>query len=851
MALPHLTPAEINRRPLFPPLLLLIGLILLDALGLSDAPLLFLLALVTSTVYLVLVGLRKIPPSKTMVCLLILFVVGECSLMVWHGQSPPVDPLLFKSAHLYEGVVIDEPEIKEDKIKVKVRLERILDATPTHTDGIILLTYLGSSPSLKPGDLVQWNSKIKPPHGYKNPGVFNYARYLQFNGIKATAFINDPGLMVVTHRGQSSWWRKASDGIKERINEHLSHNQKRGSKTAVQPQVGDEQKSLVVSEISRAHGVLIALLWGDESGIWEKDWKLFRDFGLSHLLVISGMHFGVVAFFLFYAVIFLFRFFPRSFLYLPVRKISASVTLVFLTLYYFFCVQSPSLTRGYLAASCYLIILLIDRPKDLLNILCLAAMAILIWSPYDLFGLSFQFSFVAVLSLFFIYPRLKKGVSKIIPGIVAQGDKKKSVKKIFLEGGLELILANVSISIGLSPLLIFYFHEYPLLSLLMNLWATPVVELLIVPLGLIGLVLEIVFPFIPPLTLHLSLKLLDGVLFILQKSQSLFPSPILVFPPHGWELFFYYLLLLALFLKIPPPIKKGVLWMVLIIFFVDALLFVHSSTYSNKVKITQIDVGQGDSLLIELPGAKRFLIDGGGSPYFDIGNEVLIPFLLEKRIPKLHAVCITHADTDHYLGLKTVLDRYPVEKLLWNGVMDETPEYQRLFKIAEAKKIPVFKVERGDNLFKLNPPSGANYSLQVLSPGPEEREGVKDNNRSIVLRLSAYGFSAILTGDLEDLGEKRLINHYGSTGLLKGDYLKVGHHGSRTSSSADFLKAVGPKLATVGVGAQNRFRHPNAQVMARFSAMGIPVYRTDVNGAIEVEFTEKGLKARPYIVVPP
>lgn len=831
MAFPPLTPAEIKKRPLFSPLLLLLGLILLDEREWVDSKFLLSLALIASTVYLVLASLRRLAPSKNAIYLLLIFVLGELSLVIWHQQTAPVDLLLFKSPHPYEGEVVQEPTLKEGKVKVKVRLNKILDKTPARPGGIILLTYLGHEPLLHRGDLVQWNAKLKPPHAYNNPGVFNYARYLKFNGISATTFVYVPDTIVVTLKAESSWWQKTTQGIKTRIDEDLSRKNPKESQTA--------------------KGVLKALMWGDESGLMDEDWKLFRNFGLAHLLVISGMHFGVVAFFLFFGVIFLFRFYPKSFLYLPVRKIAAGTTLVFMTLYYFFCEPSPSLTRGYLAASCFLITLLIDRPKDLLNIIFLAALAILIRSPYDLFSLSFQFSFAAVLSLFFIYPRIKEGVSRIAAKILHQQDAKKSIIKIFLSGGLELILANVSIAIGLAPLLIFYFQEYSLSSLVMNLWATPVIELLIVPLGLIGLVMEIIFPAISPLTLFMPLKLLEGVLFILDKSQYFFHPPILVFPPHGWELSLYYLLLVALFLKIPSQIKKGVLSMVLLIFFVDSLFFIHSTYFSDKVRITQIDVGQGDSLLLELPGPKRFLVDGGGSPFFDMGHSVLIPFLLARRIPKLDAVFITHADTDHYLGLQGVLDRYPVGQLFWNGVMDKTPEYRQLFTTAEAKKIPIIQVERGENLFKVNSPGGKNYSLDVLSPGPEERTGTKDNNRSIVLRLSAFGFSALLTGDLEDLGERRLINLYGSSGLLHADYLKVGHHGSRTSSSADFLKAVSPKFAAIGVGANNRFNHPNNRVMERFSAMGIPVYRTDVHGAISVEFTKKGLYARPYIDAPP
>ncbi len=745
--------------------------------------------------------LREIAKRPLLIPLIIFLVVilADDYFRLPFFDPPPLSPGLLDQTSLLEGIVTAEPEVKKGKVKAVIDLAGGLQ-------GKIQITLLANHSPFHQGDSIRLTGKIKKPRTYHNPGAFDYARYLSRKGIQATVFINHSSSIEVIHQKKHSFLSRTSHQLKQKIGQSI----------------GD----------SPASGVLMALLWGEESALLEEVEEKFRNQGLAHLLVISGMHFAAIAWVLFYSILFLFRIYPPLYLYWPCRKIAALGVMILLTFYFLFCLPSPSLTRGYLAVMLYLAAIILNRSRDLLNILFLAALVILLFDPPALFDLSFQFSFIAVLSLILIFPWLKNKIGFL------------TKNRWFVQRLLDLILANLALLLGLTPLIIFYFHEFQWSGLFMNLWAIPLVELIIVPLGLLALPLvPWAFP-VASLLFKIDLKLIDLVLWILDKADLYLTPPLLVFPPRGWELLVYYLLLLTFVLALNRSLKRKIITAGLLLLTIDVLGTLHEMSASDHFKITQIDVGQGDSLLIEFPGARRILVDGGGSRYFDLGENVLIPFLLHKRIPSLEAVCVTHADTDHYLGLITLLEKFPVKELWWNGVLDNSPDYLRLFEIAAARGIKMRELDKG-----INRPMGNSITVSVLFPGKEEKEGPKDNNRSIILKIKSPHFSALLTGDLEEFGEKRLLKAYQQHDL-DVDYLKVGHHGSRTSSSIAFLSATTPKIATIGVGYKNRFRHPHPSVVERLEDFKIPFYRTDHDGAIELTIHDNWLKISPFLGKP-
>lgn len=750
---PLLTPGEVVKRPLFFPLLILVVLIIAH-----DA-------------------VRK---------------------------QPSVDSSLLYRKAVFYGVVAENPKQEDGKTKFPIRL---VENSSLGT-GKVLVTVLGRDLPIRRNDVIEFEARLKEPVSYRNPGGFDYAKYLGRRGIGATAFVADPSAIRVVSSRPSFRDRKTAN-IKERTKKVLS-----------------EKAGLP------AQGVLLALLWGEESLVDDHTETLFRDQGLSHLLVISGLHFTAVAFVVFELLIFFFKLFPRLFLYWPVRKISAGATFVFLTAYFLFCEPGPSITRAYIAVGCYLAALVLNRSRDILNILFLAAILILAANPQDLFSLSFQFSFVSVLSLIFVYPFVKK--------ILAGFKKRPSPGFLQRVAGkmADYFVVNLSIFLGLTPLLVFYFHETQANGFFMNLWAVPVVELLAVPLGLFALVFQFVVPSVSSVLFSADLKLIEGVLFILEKASAFLFKPFLVFPPHGWELVLYYILVLTVMLDVSRRLKKWIVVVILMVFVGDVFFNLFNAYRSDDFRITQLDVGQGDSIFVELPGAKRVLIDGGGSPYFDVGKNVLVPFLLHQRIPAVDVLCVTHAHADHYMGFLSLIEKYNVGQLWWNGIERNDSSYRNLLALARKKKIPVLKLASGMKI-----PVGDSAVFEVLSP----EDGVIDkdiNNQSVVLRLSANNRSAVFTGDIQIPVEYRLMSRWGSK--LDADYLKVPHHGSKGSNSLLFLKAVSPEVATAGLGFKNRYRHPHADVLKNFGELKIPLFRTDLQGAVEVEFVDDEIEVNAF-----
>ncbi len=731
------------------------------------------------------------------------FFIFIILIVSWIKPNPSFDASLLNTPQTFEGTLLENPEIKEGKLKLTVALKN---------GDKILLTALADTTSLRQGDTIRFFTKLKKPHHYVNPGVFDYRYYLARQGIAATGFVDEAPQIVVMSYAKINFLQKKLDQLKKSASETLAH----------------------FGNIP-SQAVLQAVLWGDESLLDTQTENIFRDNGLTHLLVISGMQFGAIALVLYQLFIFGFKIYPKSFLVLPTRKIAAGMTLGLLTLYFIFCLPSASLTRGYVAVSCYLVAKILDKSKDWLNILFLAALVILIANPSDLFNLSFQFSFVAVLSLLLIYPALQNIVRgsclDFIPHRAHSSARRGAPLRRVTHSLGKFILLQLSLLIGLTPLMIFYFHTFQWAGIFMNLWAVPAIELVIVPLGLAGLSLQLFSAKAALLFFWPAVKMTMGTIWILQQAEKIFHPPFLVWPPHFWELILYYFLLVVCLMSIKSSLKKIILIFGTLIFAFDISANVYSLFFSQKFAITQIDVGQGDSLLVELPGARRILVDGGGSPYFDLGENVLTPFLLAKRIPSLDVVCITHADSDHYGGLLSVLENFKVKELWWNGVVDENFNYKVIFEIARQKGIPIVELERG-----LTKTIGST-TLSVLNPSKEEKEGASDNNRSIVLKINSKNSSALLTGDLEAFGEKRMLNSVGAN-ELKADYLKIGHHGSKSSSSDEFLNAVDPRIATIGVGENNPFHHPHPSILERLEEHHIPYYRTDLSGAIEIELSD-------------
>jgi competence protein ComEC len=320
--------------------------------------------------------------------------------------------------------------------------------------------------------------------------------------------------------------------------------------------------------------------------------------------------------------------------------------------------------------------------------------------------------------------------------------------------------------------------------------------------------------------------LLDGVPFASYR----IPTPHLV-TVCGYFLFLG--LLLA-----PPKIKRQRLIVSTLFasFFIVLISYPFPST-SKNLKLTFIDVGQGDSILIQFPGHKKMLIDGGGLPgtTFDIGERVVSPVLWRKGIKRLDFLVLTHAHSDHVNGLAAVARNFTIGEFWETGEPVEDPAYAGLRASLPRSAVPK-KISRGFTA------GVGGVNICVLHPGPDlPLSSSVDNDRSLVLRLIYGRTSFLLAADIGLEAEEEVLLNFPE---IRSQVLKAAHHGSNTSTSEPFLSRVAPEFVVISVGRGNRFGFPQPAVLERLKRWGAKVFRTDLDGAIEIGSDGLGLSFR-------
>ena len=288
------------------------------------------------------------------------------------------------------------------------------------------------------------------------------------------------------------------------------------------------------------------------------------------------------------------------------------------------------------------------------------------------------------------------------------------------------------------------------------------------------------------------------------------------------------------FLKIEKKLKFFILNPKWIILFCGILLLINYifSIIPQDLKIYFVDVGQGDCCFITTKSRKNILVDTGGSNDYNVGKNVLVPYLLDRKVKKLDYVFISHFDTDHCNGLIEVMQYIPIYNLVITKQAYMSEEYKNIIEIANKKQIHIIICKTGDVIQIDN-----NYKIEILYVNNNSNDL---NNGSMVCKFINQDFSMLFTGDIEKQTEAEIIELYKDTEKLKSNILKVAHHGSRTSSTQEFLNLVKPQIALIGVGKNNTFGHPNIEVLERLKNMEIKVYRTDKMGEIVFNINTRG-----------
>lgn len=781
----------------------------------------------------------------------------DAAILITSGKIDTGEPLR------WSGLLREDPERLPWGLRYTINLEQVETsgkATPLR-GGLRLSYYFGheneTPPKLRAGDRVEALCRARIPRNYQDPGAFDERGFLKRQDIELLGTLRSTELIEKTGPADLTIARRFARAR------------------------GDLLSRLVKLYPGNPDRIaaLRAMLLGDRNFVNSELAETFQKTAAFHVLVVAGLHVGALAIFVFWLC---------RLLRLPIAATTV-VTLVVLAAYLGIVQDRPPILRAALMTAIFLCARLLFRRVALVNTAALAALILLIARPDELFDASYQLSFLAAgVIAGLAVPWIDRTSTPLRRALEHLGDVTRDrlhspratqfrldlraaanalaakVPKRFagyaeplftvpVRLGLrlwEIVLLSFCIQLGMMPLLAVYFHRVSLSGPASNVPAV-LLTTLIVPLGFLSLAASYVWSGLAAV-ISKGVSILAGWLLgsvgwfsRLPRASWRIPGP-----PH-WFLTVFMAILTCLAAiawlaaeqhqgqRRPvgnPPKKHGMEWLTLSALLASAIVVAtcpfRPSLARGKLEATVLDVGQGDSIFIGFPDGRTMLIDGGGAAGaervggyqsgIDIGEQVVSPYLWSRGIKKLDVVLLSHAHHDHIDGLRAVLNNFRVGQL-WVGRDENARAYRDLLAEAAAHRIKILHEKQGDG-FDWDGVRG-----QILWPADETLAPAAANNDSVVLRLKDGGIRFLLSGDIERQVETTLTQEHEP---LTADFLKVPHHGSKTSSTQAFVDAVTPRVAVISVGEGNSYGLPNAETIDRYRAKGIRLFRTDRAGAV-------------------
>ena len=738
----------------------------------------FLIGACAATIFIgLLITWRQKNLTSWIICPIIFFALGGLRFYAV-DNLPPNDISKFAGQTVQiSGVIREEPQTKTlpnglTQLRFVVDAESInLKDEAKKISGGLILTYYPKDgeelPTARIGDKISAGGNLKLLTNYNNPGQIDTVTRMKANGITARMSASKQGISVEEVDG--GLWTKFLR-IVAAIREHYR-----------------ESMATVMSAEDAA--AIFAMLFGGYAGLNPELVEDFQTTGIVHILSVSGSHMSLVAMVTAWLCLLL---------RLP-KKLTFVIGFFIIGTYAILSGLLPQVLRSATMGTLVFFAKTLDAEAEGARLLTLTALVMLINQPLLLFDISFQLSFTATAGLMYLSEGLRNSMERL--------------PKIFSEPISMTIAAQAA---GL-PVIVWYFNQISLSSILANVFVMPLLQIVIIG-GLLGGIIAAFIPIIGKI-FFAGEALIFGAGAELNKVFANLPLSAVQVPTLGLLAgFFYYA---ALILRRPIILLP-------IIFLLAINIF-----KTGDVEVSFVDVGQGDCAVVVTPHRKCLIFDTGGvrERMFDIGGRVVVPYLKHENIREVDKIFLTHVHEDHSGGAGAVIKKLPVGEIITAG--EPRSEYAEVFGMAESY-LPPMRAGHAGEIFSVD-----GVQVEILF-APSFGTG---NEISNIYRIRYGNVTFLITGDLIKEIESQILRE----GVdVQSTVLKVGHHGSATSSSEEFLRAVKPKCSVICVGYGNNFGHPRAEVLKRLENLPTKIYRTDRDGLIKFKTDGKNLRVETF-----
>lgn len=739
--------------------------------------------LLTTLVLLLFLTWKQFISGRFLIICLIIYLF---SILYTDFRQPDPDILnwLSPSKSPLKGRVITEPRKDlENKTKFYFKVNYIKNNDkwfPVSAKTLVTIyDKKRKFDEIKLGDILEINGTTKRPYEPKNPGQFDYKKYLNNQGVFSLTYVGYKGYEILD-RANSGYWllaRKTND-LKNKI-------------------IDIHRQNLESPKLE----VLGGMVFGDHAVPVPEDVENnFINSGLLHLLAASGLNVGII---------FGVWFFLASKIKIPYKsKIICGMLLIII--YSLLTGLPPSVTRAALMLEFVLLGKLMDRKADSVSLLLIVCALMLLFDPLMITNVGFQLSFIVTFGLLF-------SISVLV-------EKSKPIPEFLSAAVLVPVIAQVFA----APIQIFHFNTFAFYSVPANIIVLPFVGI-ISAAGFSGSICSLI-PFIGEKLCFICDKIAEPFVFLLlyiAEFVSKLPESLQYSAaPDIPVIFILYILLILIIGAVKKDFSLKSLNNTILIMILVAIIFVFKGNLNlNKnLEFVFFDVGEGDSIFIKTPEKKYILVDTGPGGIYSPAKYNMVPFLKEKGINKLDILLLTHPDYDHIGGTPDIIDNIKINKIFHNGIKNDTKTYKAIFSDISQKNINTEILNSNDFI-------NIDDNLKIQAIRPDNIDFDDDNEDSIILYIVYKDFSALLMADCE----ADSLNDIKQTVNKPVSLLKVGHHGSHNSVNQEFLDYIMPKISVISVGKKGySWGHPNSEVLDLLKKSGTKTLRTDKNFAITV-----------------